>query len=160
VISVRNRRADDMDGCVAALASVHEISAYPSNWPDDPARWLTPSGMLAAWVCEIEGSIAGHLLVRQPSFATIGQDSAELSRLFVSPPAQRQGIAQALIQTTMQWAEGNHRSLVLEVTDHSQAARALYKRTGFRPVNTRGASWSPPDGEPVTLYEYSWNPTG
>jgi hypothetical protein len=41
-----------------------------------------------------------------------------------------------------------------------QAVRALYKRTGFRLVNTRSASWSAPDGEPVTLHEYSWDPAG
>jgi ribosomal protein S18 acetylase RimI-like enzyme len=100
------------------------------------------------------------VLVRQPSFATIGQDAAELSRLFVSPAARRQGVAQALVETTMRWAAANDRSLALEVTDHLDAARALYERTGFRQVDTRRASWTAPDGEPVTLHEYTWNPAG
>ena len=160
MFDVRNRQADDMDGCVRALASVHEIGGYPLNWPDDPARWLTPTGMLEAWVCAIEESITGHVLVRQPSFATIGQDAAELSRLFVSPAAQRRGIAQALVATTMRWAAANHLNLVLEVTEHLHAARVLYERTGFRLVDTRRAGWTAPDGEPVTLHEYIWNPAG
>jgi hypothetical protein len=47
-IRVRSRQRADLDGCVLALAAVHKTGGYPSNWPDDPARWLTPAGMLEA----------------------------------------------------------------------------------------------------------------
>ena len=61
---IRIREAADLLGCVAVLRRVHEISGYPSNWPED--RWrITPRGMVAAWVAEHGGLIAGHVaLVR------------------------------------------------------------------------------------------------
>jgi hypothetical protein len=45
---IRPRDAEDLKGCVAILRRVHEISGYPSGWPDDPERWLTAVGQVAA----------------------------------------------------------------------------------------------------------------
>lgn len=121
----------------------------------DPARWLTPSGAIHRWVAASEGSIVGHALLRQPSFSTVRQRAAELSRLFVTPAAWRKGIATALMRATMRWAVAKDLDLELEVTDHSQAARALYERSGFRLIDTKQADWTTPNGAPVTLDHYA-----
>jgi GNAT superfamily N-acetyltransferase len=156
-ICIRSRELADLDGCVAALASVHESGGYPTNWPADPARWLTPSGTINGWVAACEGSIVGHAVLRLPSFSTVSQSAVELSRLFVTPAVQRKGIAAALMQATMRWAAAKDLDLELEVTDHLQAARALYERSRFCLIDTKQADWTTPDGAPVTLHHYAWS---
>ena len=158
VTVIRARGAADLEACGRALAIVHEVSGYPSNWPAEPVRWLSPTGLLQAWVAVTnETTVAGHVAVRQPSDALPEEDGAEVARLFVVPPARRQGIAQALLRQAMDWAVVNDCGLTLEVAGHLQAARALYETTGFRLAGTRLPEWTTPEGQPVTLYRYAWN---
>lgn len=155
LIRIRNREAADIERCVQALEIVHQTSGYPTNWPADPARWLTPSGILRAWIGTTdELPVAGHVILRQLPASAPGQHAAEVNRLFVVPAARRQGIGLALLQKTMHWAAANELDLVLEVTDHLRAARTLYERTGFRLITTERADWTTPDGQPVTLHRY------
>jgi GNAT superfamily N-acetyltransferase len=164
-IRIRDREAADIDLCVQALAAVHETSGYPTNWPADPGRWLTPSGIIRAWIAATgELPVAGHLLLRKfpastPGEDTPGEDAVEVSRLFVVPAARRRGVALALLEKSMHWAEANDRDLVLDVTDDLRAARALYARTGFRLADTALADWTTPDGQPVILHRYVWSRT-
>jgi ribosomal protein S18 acetylase RimI-like enzyme len=156
LIRIRNRQAADIDLCVQALAAVHQTSGYPTNWPVDPARWLTPPGTLESWIAATDGmSIAGHMILRQLPADPTGKRAAEVSRLFVSPAARRQGIALALLEKAMNWAAANKMDLMLEVTDHLRAAIALYERIGFRLIATKRADWTTPDGQPVTVHQYT-----
>jgi ribosomal protein S18 acetylase RimI-like enzyme len=158
MICLRDREAADLGLCVRALAEVHQTNGYPTNWPADPARWLTPPGIVRAWIVRAdELPIAGHVLLRQVADSPAGHPVAEVSRLFVAPAARRQGVAQALLQQAMHWAQGNEQDLVLEVTDHLQAARALYERAGFRRIGTKQADWTAPGGQPVILHQYRWS---
>lgn len=155
VIRIRNRDAAGIDLCVQALAAVHRTSGYPTNWPVDPSRWLTPPGTIEAWTAGAnEMPIAGHVVLRQLPDHPTGDGAVEVSRLFVNPEARRQGIARALLQKAMNWAAANERDLTLEVTDHLRAAIALYERLGFRLAGTKRADWTTPDGQPVTLHQY------
>lgn len=156
LIRIRNRETADIDLCVQALATVHRISGYPTNWPAEPARWLTPSGTVQAWVATAtEMPIVGHVILRQLPASAGAEHAVEVSRLFVIPAARRQGIALDLLQKATDWAAANELDLMLDVTDHLRAARALYERTGFRLNGTRQADWTTPDGQPVTLHQYS-----
>jgi ribosomal protein S18 acetylase RimI-like enzyme len=158
VIRIRARQAADVRLCVGLLAKVHRTSGYPTNWPDDPAGWLTPAGMVGAWVAASdELPVVGHVVLRQLPVDSAGQAVAEVSRLFVAPLARRQGFAQALLDQAKHWATANRHDLVLEVTDNLQAAQALYQRAGFRRSTTEQADWAAPAGHPVTLYKYSWS---
>jgi ribosomal protein S18 acetylase RimI-like enzyme len=158
MIRIRGRVAGDVGLCVEVLAEVHRASGYPVNWPDDPAGWITPAGMTCAWVASTDAvPVAGHLVLRQVADRPAGQPAAEVSRLFVAPAARRQGVAQALLGQAMQWAAANEQDLVLEVTDHLKAARALYDRAGFRRLGTKLADWTTPGGQPVVLHQYRWS---
>jgi ribosomal protein S18 acetylase RimI-like enzyme len=158
MIWIRTREAADLGLCVEVLAEVHQISGYPTNWPGDPAGWLTPTGTVGAWVADSDVvAVAGHVVLRQLPASSAGQAVAEVSRLFVAPAARRQGVAQALLQQAIHWATANERDLVLEVTDNLGAAQALYERAGFRRSATQLADWTTPAGHPVTLYKYSWS---
>ena len=155
-ICIRDREAADLDLCVQVLAKVHRTSGYPTNWPADPARWLTPSGTVLAWVATTtELPVAGHVIVRHLASTAAGESVAELSRLFVSPAARRQGIALTLLAQAVRWATANDLDLVLEVDDQLTAARALYERAGFQLVETGPAAWTSPDGQPVTRHRYA-----
>jgi GNAT superfamily N-acetyltransferase len=124
VIRIRARQAADVRLCVGLLAEVHRTSGYPTNWPDDPAGWLTPAGMVGAWVAASdELPVVGHVVLRQLPVDSAGQAVAEVSRLFVAPSARRQGVAQALLDQAKHWATANRHDLVLEVTDNLQAAK-------------------------------------
>jgi len=83
-----------------------------------------------------------------------GPGVAEVSRLFVVPAARRRGVAQALLKQAIDWATSHGLDLVLEVTDHSGAARALYEQAGFHRAGTGIASWTAPGGRPVTVHRY------
>jgi len=155
---IRTRDEADVSTCVEALRSVYQASGYPTNWPADPGRWLRPSRTLSAWVAATDDvAVAGHVILRQPP---AGERSAEVSRLFVVPVARRQGVAFALLDTAMRSAAATDLDLILEVTDHLGAARALYELVGFRLVSTAQADWTKPDGRPVTLHRYAWSRGG
>jgi ribosomal protein S18 acetylase RimI-like enzyme len=158
VIRIRTREAADLRLCVEILAQVYQTSGYPTNWPADPAGWLTPPGTVAAWVATSDDApVAGHLILRQLPASPAKQAATEISRLFVAPAARRQGVAQALLDQAMHWATANGQDLVLEVTDNLQAAQKLYEQSGFRHSATKQADWTTPAGHPVTLYKYSWS---
>ena len=155
VISIRNREPADVEMCVRALATVHQTSGYPTNWPRDPALWLTPADTVAGWVATTDDlPLAGHVILRRAGAAEL---TAEVSRLFVVPAARRQGVALALLRETMRWATVSGTGLVLEVTEHSLPARALYEQSGFRMIGTEEASWTAPDGGPIVVRRYAWS---
>ncbi|HEX5202633.1 MAG TPA: GNAT family N-acetyltransferase [Actinoplanes sp.] len=144
---IRERAAGDLAACVAALRAVHLSDGYPRNWPADPARWLAPRGLRRAWVAELPGvGLAGHVAV---------QGDGEVSRLFVTPDARRQGVAEALVRRAVEWARANGLRLTLNVTEEQRsAAIAFYEATGWRYTHTSVAGWTGPAGEPVRLRHY------
>ena len=119
MIRIRPRQPADLGLCAEILAQIYRTSGYPTNWPADPAGWLTPPGTVAAWVAASDDApVVGHVVLRQLPTSPSGQAVAEVSRLFVAPAARRQGVAQALLDQAKHWATANHQDLVLEVTDN------------------------------------------
>ncbi|MGC4879935.1 GNAT family N-acetyltransferase [Micromonospora sp. DT43] len=156
---IRRRRAADLDGCVAALADVHRVDGYPLNWPADPHRWLRDPHPTRAWVAvDAGGTIVGHVAVRRlpdPTNDPLSGPTAEVSRLFVAPAARGMALGDALLGRARHWADARGLRLVLEVVADSPAAVALYERTGWRCTGTGTASWTAPDGSPVSLRRYT-----
>lgn len=148
---IRARAAADLDECVVALRAVHDADGYPMNWPADPHGWLTPPGLLHAWVAETPpGVVAGHVAVQQ-----VANGSVELSRLFVTPAARRRSVATALMRQASEWAAERGYRLSLNVTDEQRsAAVAFYEAAGWRHTHTDDADWTSPEGRPVRLRHY------
>src|ERR1700760_3257564 len=116
-VRVRPRNGTDLELCVRGLAAVFQDGGYPTNWPADPGGWLTPHGIIGAWVASTEElPVAGHLLLLGRS-----DGAAEVSRLFVAPAARRHGVAQSLLGRAIDWATAHELDLELEVTDGSGA---------------------------------------
>jgi len=153
-VPVRPREPRDIPACVASLRRVHDVSGYPSRWPADPGTWITPRAMVAAWVAEHDGQVAGHVaLVRGLRLDRLLQATglpAEslggISRLYVDPGFQRLGLARALLDAATDAALAHRLKPALDVVDESAPAIALYERAGWRQVGTQPATWTDPDG--------------
>ncbi|MFE6743498.1 GNAT family N-acetyltransferase [Streptomyces tubercidicus] len=139
---IRRRHNGDLDACVAVLAEVHTHSGYPHHWPDDPARWLTPDGLTAAWVAETDGRIAGHAALCGP----------EVSRLYVAPAARGAGLGARLLRAVETEAAARGLRPVLEVKTTDASAIALYERLGWRRRGTERQDWG--GGEWVMVHRY------
>ena len=146
---IRPRVPEDMPECASVLWRVHEMNGYPSRWPRDPAAWLTPAGLEAAWVAVDGDSIVGQaVLVRGVSTSCLlqatGRDASELgsvARLYVDPATRRAGHARALLETATSYAVALGLQPVLDVADDSQAAIALYEGAGWQLAGTETATW-------------------
>src|SRR5690349_17342941 len=103
MLTVRPRTDDDLEQCVLILEQVHRADAYPMFWPEDPAKWLSPRGMLGAWVAHHDGRVAGHIDLRAAdadasAAVWAGATSlpperlAAIGRFFVSPDCRGRGV--------------------------------------------------------------------
>lgn len=162
-VTVRTRRAEDVQACAEALAEVHRYDNYPTRWPADPAEWLTPAGLLAAWVAENDGTVQGHVAVTCGTDDALlinagGQPAEELatvSRLFVRPAARGRRLGEALLSTATTYAHQHGMGLVLDVVaERRSAANALYEGLGWRLVGQRAAAWTTPAGVRPQLRSY------
>lgn len=157
-LSVRSRVPADLDDCVAALALVHAHSGYPVNWPAEPAAWLTPPALLAAWVAERDGRIVGHAALCR---SEDGDPAARLwaargggvpavcvNRLFVAPEARGLGGGAALMERAVAQARSRGLHPVLDVVAADPAA-AFYARLGWQHLGLVDQRWGP--GQLVSL---------
>lgn len=161
-VSLRIRSDEDLPRCVQTLAAVHAADGYPACWPTDPAGWLDPPGLVAAWVVEHAGGIAGHVgMVRDlddPALTALtgapARRLASVTRLFVGPSARGRGVGARLMDEVSRSAVQQGLQLVLDVVDDGGPAVALYERLGWRTVDRRLADWTTPDGHrlPVRIY--------
>ena len=163
--TIRPRTGQDLAACVTALATVQRADRYPVNWPDDPERWLTPDGMLGAWVVvAAEGTegpaVLGHVLLTRtdPALAAaIGAPAeglAAVARLFVTTAARRRGLAAGLLGHAARAAVADGLRPVLEVDSGATAAIGLYERAGWRFVRAMTADWHTADGRLAVVHAY------
>lgn len=139
---------------MAVLRRVHEYNGYPGRWPADPAGWLTPSGLIEAWVAERDGAVAGQVGLAQgdnhPGLVrAVGRPLSELAevvRLYVDPAARGGGLGAELLAVASAHAVATGLYPVLEVVDDGGPAIALYERAGWRLIGTDTATWTTPDG--------------
>lgn len=146
------------------LAEVHERDGYPVNWPDRPGDWLTPPSLVAAWVVELDGRIAGHIGLSRSDAgdaapglwsarAGVGVDeTAVISRLFVAPSARGRGIGASLMARAVAEAQGRGLHPVLDVVASDTAAAALYERLGWQLLAIVEQRWSPDQTVAVRCY--------
>jgi GNAT superfamily N-acetyltransferase len=160
----RQRNDRDLGDCVRVLAEVHEHDGYPVNWPDLPEAWLTPPSLIASWVVELDGRIAGHIGLSRSgegdaapglwsARAGVGTDAtAVVSRLFVAPWARGHGIGALLMARAVAEAQDRGVHPVLDVAASDTAAAALYERLGWQLLATVEQQWSPGQKVAVRCY--------
>lgn len=96
-----------------------------------PGAYGPPRGVLL--LARVGGKPAGCVALRPR-----GQEVAEMRRLFVRPAFRGQGVGRALVETLLERARTlGYRRMVLETLPFMEAARALYRRLGFREVGQK-----------------------
>lgn len=145
---VRPRSEDDLPACAAVLVAVYEADGYPVEGVAEPEAWLTPTGLLQAWVAELAGEVIGHVCLTEPTdtdaAATVfrrtpegsAADIAVLGRLFVHPEARGHRAGELLTRTAMNHATTHGLRLVLDAMEKDQAAIRLYERLGWHRIGT------------------------
>jgi GNAT superfamily N-acetyltransferase len=172
---IRLRQTEDLDACVRVLAEVHAADRYPLIWPRDPRDWLTPKGLLAAWVASEGDRLLGHVALREPERdgAAIWSTAsglppasiAAVSALFVAPEARGRGLGAALLNHVQREARSRGRHAALEVLERDEAAIALYERSGWMRVRSERAAWAREQGTALLIHYYvaparSWSEAG
>ncbi|MFJ4775355.1 GNAT family N-acetyltransferase [Streptomyces sp. NPDC088762] len=161
---IRRRKHTDLEACAGVLAEVHAADGYPLNWPDRPTEWLSPPGLLTAWVAERAGRVAGHIglscngtsdaapAVWSRHTGVPAETTAVISRLFVSPTARGHGIGARLLTHAARAAHALSLHPVLDVAASDKTATALYDRLGWTHLATVNQQWSPTQTVPVHCY--------
>lgn len=104
--------------------------------PQTPLWWARPVGPVpaaSASPSSLAAPLGGLWLTRTRDRAT-GDGWAQILWLYVRPDSRRQGIATALLGAAE--AEASRWGcdcLALQVFDHNQGARSLYRHDGFEP---------------------------
>ncbi|MEU1347583.1 GNAT family N-acetyltransferase [Streptomyces sp. NPDC005795] len=141
---IRRRQARDLAEAAEVLTAVHETDGYPVEGVEDPEAWLSPDGLLAAWVAELGGHVVGHVAVNNPQpgdeVARLwseknGAESSQvgvLARLFVASDARKGPTGKHLMDAAVSYARANKMCLVLEVLTKDAAAIRLYERLGWQ----------------------------
>ena len=97
------------------------VSRFISN--NDPRRER-------CWIAELDGSVAGSVLLVKKSAAT-----AQLRLLILAPRARGLGLGRRLTRACIRFARrAGYRKVVLWTQSHLAAARAIYEAEGFRLV--------------------------
>ena len=141
---IRDAREDDLD----ALEKLEKI-CFSLPWPREALRASLPDALHEFLVIESEGALLGYI-----SMMCV-LDEGDIANIAVAPEARRRGLGRALLEEMLQRARARALSLVtLEVRAHNDAAIALYREAGFRPVGLRKAYYEKPreDALLMTLY--------
>lgn len=136
---IRSRQPDDLPACVSALKEVHAKDGYPVEGVADALGWLTPPGLTAAWIAEVDGRLVGHALVSEPReeeavqlwHQQSDQAAKVLARLFVLPEARGARIGELLTLAATKRAKERGQRLVLDVMEKDRSAIRLYQRLGW-----------------------------
>lgn len=146
-VLVRQRQDSDMSQAAAGLVRVHALDGYPVEGVSQPEAWLTPPGMMNAWVAEKSGTVVGHVAVSRPEdewAVTLWTEQsgerassvAVLARLFVVPEARKMAAGESLMRAAVDYARGQGIRLVLDVLAKDRAAIRLYTRLGWKNIGS------------------------
>lgn len=126
---------------------------------------MLPPGLLAAWVVELDGRVAGQVCLSRPQAGDAAParwsrrehapvaNAAVVNRLFVSPLTRGHGLGTELLSRAV--GEARERALhpVLDVLESDASATALYERLGWSGLGTVDQRWGP--GRTVTVRCYA-----
>ena len=131
------------------------------RWPADATGWLSPAGLLAAWVAvAADDQIIGHVIIvagnERDGLARHALQPAEVAvaRLFVAPHARGAGAGAALLHAATGWAAERRLRATLDVVEDAVDAIGLYQASGWQLVDRRQAAWSTDNGDPVWVRSY------
>jgi len=130
---VREVRLAGLAEAPDSFAATHaDEAALPDEAWQGRAKACAEGGPAAAFLA-LDGTVACGLAIGVP--LTSDSAAVELNGLWVAPAARRHGTARALVESVCDWARVRRADrVVLEVTDSSAGAIALYRALGFTDV--------------------------
>jgi GNAT superfamily N-acetyltransferase len=161
---IRARTTDDIDALRGMVRAIHESDGYPALLPADVQSFVVTTNCLAAWVCEHEGRVVGHVAlhtvwsdeVAGMAVAALGrtrENLASVSRLFVETEYRRRGVAGRLLGIATSEAREQGLWPVLDVVTTYGSAVALYEREGWARLGAIALPMS--DGQLIEEYVYA-----
>ncbi|MFD5897968.1 GNAT family N-acetyltransferase [Streptomyces sp. NPDC060366] len=146
-VVVRPRTSADIAQASSALVAVHNADGYPVEGVDDPEAWLSPPGLLGAWVAEAEDRVVGHVAVSRAAgegavaLWTDRSGASEdavcvLARLFVLSQVRKRAVGEHLVRAAEKYANDHRLRLVLDVMRKDTSAIRLYRRLGWLEIGT------------------------
>ncbi|ETS83116.1 hypothetical protein PFICI_04992 [Pestalotiopsis fici W106-1] len=166
-IEFRRRSKDDLPALVEALEDVYSTDGYPIEGTATAVSFLSPPGLVAAWVAVHRGLVVGqiavvaggqghHAAVRAwvDSVGSGGDAGATVvaARFFIRKYARGFGLGRALVEKTCQWAKDNGKRIVINVLAKDQDAMKLYEKLGFRRFGEGEYEYH--EGKKATQYFY------
>jgi len=101
------------------------------------ADWRAQLDGLATFVAVIDGSDVGTV---RGGPDDEDPETAYLLSMWVAPANRGAGVGDRLVATVIAWARSTgFTRLVLDVADHNEPARSLYRRSGFQPTGETGS---------------------
>jgi len=138
------------------LIEQQPVSRYPYRWPlPFPVEdFLVRDHEQAAWVAELNGTVAGHVMVASVESelsATVfcGRtgctEPAVVSVMFVGDGVRGRGVGGVLLETAVAWARERGRVPVLDVVPVPDTALGFYRHRGWVEIGRRWVDWLPAD---------------
>ena len=142
-VVIRRKHHVDANACLELARLTHEVDGYPKYLPGDLDAFVNDAAEMAAWVAESAGRLVGHVAVHAAtadpassiaSSATglAAEQMLVIARLMVHPKARRKGVGRQLLDTATSYAAARQLMPILDVSQESDAAIALYEDLGWR----------------------------
>jgi ribosomal protein S18 acetylase RimI-like enzyme len=124
---------------VAGPADAHAICHLLLTFNDEAlspealaGRLVEAEDLETVFLAELDGALAGILVLRSSPTISSPDDWAEITELYVQPTARRRGVGTALIEATISFAlERGCTDLHLLVNPANEPAIAFYESLGF-----------------------------
>lgn len=154
-VRIRPLRPDD----VRAVARLERVVFGRGGWPASVFALLghafaaarPPRGRF--WVASVGGRLVGYAGVER---SVLGGE-ADLINLAVDPAYRRRGLGRRLLTTALAWCRQQGVPLLwLRVRAGNRAARAFYRRCGFRVVGRFAGYYRHPREDAVLMARRPW----
>lgn len=161
---IRPRTDSDFPALARLLNEVHQRDGYPVEEVADPKGWLTPPGILGAWVAQVEDQVVGHVLLTHPASgddaanlwstrsATPLTSIAVLGRLFLASATRGHHLGRRLTTRATLQARDLDRRAVLDVMAKDRAAIRTYEALGWQQFGTITHHFGDGRTEPALAY--------
>lgn len=136
-------------GDIPALLGIERASPSAAHWGEAEYRHVFDAGAVPRILLVAEeAKLLGFIVVRM-----VGPEW-EIENVAVSPEARRRGIGAMLVADVLRQARFRRaHAVLLEVRASNEAARALYRYTGFTETGTRPGYYANP-AEDAVLYRF------
>jgi diamine N-acetyltransferase len=134
-VLLRRASAQDLGNLLELMREFYGEAGYSLN--ADRARaallpLLAPGELGEVWLAELDGQVAGHLVLTFCYSMEYGGRSAFIDDLFVRPVLRNRGVGRALVGHARAMCEElGVRAMHLEVARTNGPAQAIYRGAGF-----------------------------